>query len=258
MTYNRCAAETKVPGLLRRMKAALGGLRDLAYPKVCLSCGRRLPQDSGREFVCAACWDSIKKNAPPFCRRCGRQLKDNALAKDICPSCIRTPVHFDRAFSPCRYEGVIKELIHKFKYAGKEYLGGPLAGLMADFIQEYRLPLECVDYLVPVPLHKSKKREREFNQASVLAEHLSRKFEKPLLEDALMRRRYTKAQAELEGEARLANVKESFQVRALKALDGKNLLLIDDVLTTGATCSEAAHELKKAGARIVFVLTLAS
>jgi ComF family protein len=167
-------------------------------------------------------------------------------------------LHFDRAFSPCVYEGVIKELIHAFKYQGKDYLGAVLSRLMVEFIEDYNVPVDLLDLIIPIPLHKTRLREREFNQAGILSNHIAHQFNKKVAHGILRRLRNTQTQTELETEQRLLNVKDSFAVTKSQDIKGKKILLIDDVLTTGATSSEAAYALKNAGANIVFVLTLAN
>lgn len=234
------------------------GLADIIYPKICLSCKNRLGASSLDNFICSQCWEKIKKNTPPFCYSCGRHLEKSELTKSICANCLRMRLHFDRAFSPCIYEGTIKDLIHEFKYKGKDYLGLPLSNLMIEFIKEYNVPVDCLDFIIPIPLHKARLREREFNQAQILSQCICKEFKKDILTDTLIRHRPTKTQTELETSQRLLNVKGSFLVSNGWNLKGKNILLVDDVLTTGATSSEAALTLKNAGAGIVFVLTLAN
>ena len=234
------------------------GLTQILYPKVCLSCKKKLGAEAKDGFICSQCRGKIKKNLPPFCISCGRQLEKRWFAKNICPSCQKKKLHFDRAFSPCVYDGVIKDLIHEFKYNGKDYLGRSLSRLMIEFIKEYALPMDCLDLIVPVPLHKVRLREREFNQAQILSGYIAREFDKKILEGALIRNRHTKTQTELEENQRLLNVQNSFSVLRSEDIKGKNILLVDDVLTTAATSSEAAYTLKNSGANIVFVLTLAN
>jgi len=241
------------------LRGLINGLVDIIYPKACLVCKNRLGDTPAVEnVVCAECWSKIKRNLPPFCHTCGRHLEASKFIKNICPSCLKKQPHFDRAFSPCAYEGVIKILIHEFKYRNKDYLGRALARLMTDFINEYDLPMDCLDLVIPVPLHKTRLREREFNQAGILSGHIAEGFKKTALSDNLIRHRDTKTQTGLENKERLLNVKGSFMVKNTAAIKGKNILLIDDVLTTMATCSEAAYALKAAGANIVFVLSLAN
>ncbi len=236
----------------------VNSLVDIIYPKTCLVCKNKLATSSVDNVVCNGCWGNIKRNLPPFCHSCGRQLKKSNFNKSICPSCLKTKLHFDRAFSPCIYEGVIKDLIHNFKYKGKDYLGSALSRLMTEFIKEYDLPIGYIDLIVPLPLHKTRLREREFNQAEILAKFIAQEFKKNLASEDLRRHRPTKTQTDLELNERLLNVKGSFLVTELERVKGKNILLVDDVLTTGATSSEAAYALKDSGANIVFVLTLAN
>ncbi len=241
--------------MLRRL---ISSLADIVYPKTCMVCKDKLGPSAIENLICAQCWSKIKKNNPPFCHCCGRQLTKAGFSKNICPACIKKKLHFDRAFSPCVYEGVTKELIHKLKYNNKDRLGIPLSKLMIDFINEYNLPIEDLDVIIPVPLHATRLREREFNQAQILCEKLAAAFKKDTACRALKRNRYTLTQTELSPQERLRNVSGSFQVTTPDAVRGKNVLLVDDVLTTAATSSEAALALKQAGANIVFVLTLAN
>jgi ComF family protein len=234
------------------------GIKDLMYPKVCLACKDTIKEQAEDAHICPGCFNKIKLNTPPFCSVCGRHLENFKTHKNICPQCLRLSFNFDRAFAPCSYEGVVKELIHEFKYKGKIRLAKSLSSLMIDFIREYSLPMEYIDNILPVPLSNAKLREREFNQAAVLSRQISSAFAKDTLERALIRHRHTKSQTDLEEDGRRKNIRGSFKVVEPLAVKNKILLLIDDVLTTGATSSEAAGTLKEAGANIVFVLTLAN
>jgi len=236
----------------------IDNLLGILYPKACLVCKESLAFSSIDELVCGRCWQKIKRNTPPFCHSCGRSLKKENINKSICPSCLKIKLHFDRAFCPCVYEGVIKELIHTFKYNNKDHLGPTLSRLMTEFIREFSLPIDFIDLIVPIPLHKIRLREREFNQAELLAKFIAKEFDKPLSADVLRRNRHTKTQTDLDTHERLLNVKDSFSINKAQDLKGKNVMLVDDVLTTGATSSEAALALKQSGAHVVFVLTLAN
>lgn len=233
-------------------------LVDIIYPKKCFACGEKLNASAASDFICGQCWGKIKKNAPPFCRLCGRRLDFKVNPKNICLSCIKKPLLFDRAFSPCSYEGVIKELIHSFKYKNKDYLGEALSSLMIEFIKEYNLGVDYLDLIIPMPLHAARLREREFNQAEILSGHIAKEFNKEMANDILIRRLFKKPQAELKPEERFSNISGSFMLNEKIPIEGKNILLVDDVLTTGATASEATATLKNGGANIVFVLTLAN
>lgn len=240
------------------LRQFIDGLIDLVYPKTCHACNKKLNGPSIDEVVCIACWQKIKKNTPPFCNSCGRSLVGKKSIKNTCVSCIKNPLSFDRAYSPCAYEGVIKELIRVFKYKNRDYLGATLAELMNNFIKENNFPIKLMDKIIPIPLSAAKLREREFNQSLILSEHISKNFGIEILTNQLLRSRNTRTQTELKDHRRFLNVKGAFSVKSSATLQNKNILLIDDVLTTGATASEAATVLKNSGANIVYCLTLAN
>ncbi|MFA5063039.1 MAG: phosphoribosyltransferase family protein [Candidatus Omnitrophota bacterium] len=129
---------------------------------------------------------------------------------------------------------------------------------MIEFIKEYDLPIDYLDMIIPMPLHATRLREREFNQAEILSKYIASEFGIDLASGSLIRHRFTKTQTELPADNRFSNVKNSFSVSRNCDLRNKNVLLVDDVLTTGATSSEAAMALKESGTNIVFVLTLAN
>jgi ComF family protein len=141
---------------------------------------------------------------------------------------------------------------------GKDYLGHSLSELLIEFIKVYNLDLKFFDLIMPMPLHKRKLREREFNQAQILSEFVASEFGMELSKNHLMRIRDTLTQTDLTDKERWGNVKDAFIVMQKEGLRGKKILLIDDVLSTGATCSEASGVLKQAGCDRVFVLTLAN
>lgn len=236
----------------------LKGLKDLIYPNCCLVCKNRVKATKEQHLVCPGCWEKIEKNLPPFCAACGRHLDAEAIAKNTCANCKNVKFYFDRAFSPCPYTGTVKKLIREFKYGGKDYLGDPLGSIMNTFIRDYNLPIQHLDLIIPVPLHQSRQREREFNQAEILSRQIGKKFDKEILTDGFIRNKPTRTQTELTPQERLRNVEQSFLVSKPRLIKDKNLLLIDDVLTTGATANEAAKSLKEAGAKIVLLMTLAN
>lgn len=234
------------------------GLKELIYSDCCPGCGDKMLPDKPRKFICASCRDKLEMNLPPFCVSCGRHLEGASVERNTCPACLKVKFNFDRAFSPCRYSGTIKKLIHEFKYSGDDYLGEGLGEIMNDFIKEYRLPIADMDFIIPVPLHKSRLREREFNQAKILSDKVAGEFDKTVLPQVLMRSKATRTQTELDPEERRLNLEKGFCVTRPELVREKNLLLVDDVFTTGATSNQAASSLKEAGARRVILLTLAS
>ena len=243
---------------MRAFKNIILGISNLIYPKTCRVCKKSFKFDQNQDFVCSACWQNIKLNTPPFCFKCGRRILKNKTVNNTCFDCMNKVLHFDRAFSPCLYDGVIKELLHAFKYKNMDYLGPTLAKQMISFIREYNFPIQDMDFIIPVPLFKTKLREREFNQASILARYIGKEFNKEISERILFRHVNTRTQVELDDHERLSNVRGAFSINDKSGINNKNILLIDDVLTTGATCSEAALTLKESGAKTVLVLTLAN
>jgi len=241
------------------LKEYTGAALDLFFPNYCLACQKHFKHYAGIEnLLCWECWQDIKKNTPPFCQRCGRHLA-NAHLENLCANCRKHTLFFDRAFSPCLYTGITEKLIHCLKYNSQEHLADCLAGLIIDFIKDYGLPpLEYFDMFMPIPLYKSKLREREFNQAELIAAALAKNFGLALNSTTLVRVRNTQTQTQLNEGQRFANIKGCFSLRNPQAIKDKMIILVDDVLTTGATCSEAARLLKENGAQGVYVLTVAS
>lgn len=234
------------------------GIKELVYPDLCLVCKNKIALNQEQNLICANCLDKIERNLPPFCANCGRHLDSDSIKKGSCTNCRNQKFYFDRAFSPCIYTGSIKSLIHEFKYSGKDYLGETLGLIMNDFIKDYNLPIEYLDYIIPIPLYNSRLREREFNQSEILSKRVAQEFNKEILSGILIRNRLTNTQTELTHQERFNNAKDSFSVISPERLRGKNLLLIDDVLTTASTSNEAAKCLKEAGANMVILLTLAN
>lgn len=232
------------------LRATLTGLINILYPEQCLVCKKLFKQEI---IVCRDCLNSIKINVPPFCRRCGRNLKE-----DNCPYCRNTRLYFDRAFSPCRYVGTNAELIHLLKYKGKIKISGILTKILIKFIVGFHIAMDKIEVIVPVPLSSSKLREREFNQSELISLPIAEKFRIRHSAGNLIRLSNNKAQAKLKAQPRFKNIQGAFAVKYKDDFCGQNVLLIDDVLTTGATCSEAARILKESGAKSVSVLTFAS
>ncbi len=229
---------------------------NLIYPLSCLLCKVRLNPLGDKPF-CEGCWAKIELILPPFCRVCGMHLptknQNQALA---CRNCQTASYFFSTARAVCRYDGIIKECIRLFKYKSKLSIAKPLSRLMIDFGRNF-LTMEDIDLILPVPLHGSKLRLRQFNQAQLLAKSLSKAFSKELQTRSLIKIRPGPAQVNLKRRERLKNVQGTFKVRNSPVLKNKNILLVDDVLTSAATANECAKVLLEAGANRVDVFTLA-
>jgi len=164
--------------------------------------------------------------------------------------------HFDRAYACAPYEGQIKELLHAYKFGGRKYLANFFIKLMARFVENH---LNKADYdaILPVPVDAEKKRERGFNQSGLISSALARRLALPHLSGRLKRVQSSSPQSLLPKEDRRSNIAGCFSVKDAAAIKGKRLLLVDDILTTGYTASEAARVLKEAGANSVTVFACA-
>jgi ComF family protein len=151
----------------------------------------------------------------------------------------------------------LKTLIHSFKYGQKTGLRHLFVHIMASFIRDYHLDIAQFDLIAPIPLSSTRLRERGYNQAQLLGEGMAKEFSIPLSDHNLIRQRHTQQQTLLDEKERWTNIKRAFTIKHLKVFEQKNILIIDDLLTTGATASEAARTLKNHGAGKVGVLTLA-
>jgi len=226
------------------------------YPEVCQYCGQeRATVDEG--FLGADCRQSVKFIQPPFCQRCGLPFEGEITTAFECSNCRSMELHFCRARSAVPARGVALELIHRYKYQRAFWFEPFLAQLLVQCAGP-SLKAEKWDAIVPVPLHPLKRREREFNQAERLAQHLSVATQIPLRSDLLCRIAPTRSQTLLARSERAANVRRAFACKkGAAALKGKRVVLVDDVLTTGATTSACAKVLRMHGAAEVCVWTVA-
>lgn len=228
------------------------------YPECCQLCGSR--RATAREgYVCIACRSrpgAIRWIEPPICDRCGLPFEGEITTTFECSNCKNLRLAFCRARAAVVFDGIVLEVIHRYKYNGHLWFEPFLAGLLIEKAAPSLSSNEW-DMIVPVPLHPLKLREREFNQAERLGRHLSRATGIPLNADVLKRVKETRTQTALSRAKRTQNVRGAFQVKPEVCLDGKRVVLVDDVLTTGATTGECAAALKRAGAREVCVWTVA-
>lgn len=235
------------------VKAAGRVWLDLLYPRSCQHCGA--PAD-GMHFFCWECLSDFHYVQPPFCSVCGDPVPGHIDHEYRCVFCSRQTPHFDGARSAIRYEGAAGLAIRAVKYQSATWLIPDLCGFLDACLRTHYdlLPFDAVCY---VPMHVLKKRERGFNQAELLASALSRRGRIPLSKGMLKRLRDTGSQTRLTAAQRVSNVAGVFKATRPDEVKGRRLLLIDDVMTTGATVNECARVLKKARAASVHVLTVA-
>ncbi len=229
-----------LPRLARLSRMAL----NLLLPQWCLGCGQE------GELICSSCQRTLARVTSPICPRCGIPQSSGIL----CHSCVSRQQAIDGIRSPFRFEGVIRQAIHQLKYKNLRAVTETLAGLLSDYLATNPMPGEV---LVPVPIHQKRVRERGYNQSSLLSRELGRLVRLPVVADCLIRQQHTPPQARASSVSeRRSNVVNAFTCRDHR-LKGKQILLIDDVATSGATLDACAAALKAAGASSVWGLTLA-
>jgi len=225
------------------------------YPETCQLCGEQ--HAAAREgFVCRQCWTQVRFIRPPFCERCGLPFPGDLTATFECTNCREMELHFSSARSAVVARGIVRDVIHRYKYQRALWFEPFLADLL---IREAKPALreQHWDFIVPVPLYPVKHREREFNQAERLAIHLSAPTGIPLNNHLLRRVMPTATQTLLTREQREKNMRGAFAMTDHSGLYGERIVLVDDVFTTGATTSACAKALRAAGAGDVCVWTVA-
>lgn len=234
------------------------GLLDLVFPRTCASCQAVVAETPSRHL----CWECARKiryqSIEAYCSRCGRDIPGPHADAFVCDACRDHPPAFDLARSAAHFSGPVRDLVHLLKYNRGDYLVPDLADLL-EACHSRHYADEPIDVLCPVPLHPEKQRLRGYNQSALLASELSRRLGIPSLPDALVRTRDTETQTHLNAEKRRANMRDAFAGNPVLSgwITGRTVLLVDDVMTTGSTLSEAARALRAAGAERILALTVA-
>lgn len=250
-----------LPRFLSTLLELKDDILDFVYPQHCAICKKHLKR--GERDVCDACWNSLVTLPDPFCPYC-KSFFDygvNPYEEIKCGFCgsagkIIEDHRICMVRSLGRFDDYYKELIHRFKYGKKIPLGKRLAQRLGETTNGDFNFLKS-DFLIPVPLHKSRHRERGFNQSEIIAEEISKATGVLVLKNVLKRKKNTKDQTNLSPQQREENVRGAFTVTQPDRINGKNIILVDDVITTGATLSECARMLKQAGAEKILGMTIA-
>jgi ComF family protein len=240
--------------LFRRI---LDDFLNLIFPDVCFLCAT--PVSRSRDCgICSLCWEKTLalQIYPPFCPSCGLPLPNfESGSIHLCGGCLQQLPPYSGARSFGHYSAEVRQIIHGLKFDGRRNLAGLLAPLLAGVFFD-AWDKSDFDYITAVPLHPRRRRERGFNQSELLAQELARCIAIPYLQ-VLKRVRHTFPQVGLTDSQRRDNIRHAFQCNNHQQIARGRILLIDDVMTTGATVSGAAQTLIKAGARSVSVLTVA-
>ncbi len=230
--------------------------QDILYPRRCPVCDDIVVPKG--ELSCPSCKNSLTLLNKAVCFKCGRKI--NSLHSEFCSSCSQYPRSFDKAYSLWEYDSIMKTSISNFKYKGRREFADFYASEMFRHFEKTLLSLD-ISAVVPVPLHKDRFRTRGFNQAELIAEILSKKLDIPVITDYLIRPKNTTAQKKLDFNHRRNNLSGAFSINKSSPYYDcyiKNILLIDDIYTTGSTADACADTLKKAGTDKVYVLCIAS
>ena len=233
------------------LRRELTGLSELCFPPVCPLCRQSM---AASEPFCSSCLEAVLPVSPPSCPRCHLPFAGQDGSDHFCQACLQEPPFFLWARSAGLYDETLRLAIQRFKYQGDFNLDRPLAHLLRaalqDLLRQFR-----PDLLVAVPLHKTRLRQRSYNQALLLARALGRNLDLPAPCRLLVRTRSTPPQIGLKASERRRNLRGVFAVR--RQLNGERILLIDDVMTTGATARECCRTLRASGAGEVAVAVLA-
>ncbi len=236
-------------GTVRPWANALG---ELFFPTHCVVCERAMAES---RLLCASCEGAMRRITEPRCGICSHPF-DGMMDVVECPNCRGQAMNFDAGIAVMRCAGEVRELLHRFKYNKERYLRRLLGAWLAEALDDNRIADAPPDCLVPVPLHPARAREREFNQAEELARWVTRLRGVPT-ERLLRRRRYTVTQTRFDRKQRMRNLRDAFEVRQNARVVDKNILLVDDILTTGSTLDECARVLVEAGAASVNAIAVA-
>lgn len=238
----------------RWLQEGVAAVLDVCYPRRCEGCGREAGGSGGH-----LCWDCLADAvyiSDPMCSRCGDPVEGVVEHVFECGWCRRTHPAFDAARSALRFRGAIRHTMHHFKYNRATHLSRDLGALLAGCVSAH-FGAEPFDVITCVPLYSSKARERTYNQSQLLARDLGQRLGLPVVGNALKRVRFTRTQTRLNADERKQNVRGAFQAAMPGWIDGRRWLLVDDVMTTGATVDECARVLKDHGAVSVTVVTVA-
>lgn len=233
---------------IKNFSHLLNNLLNILFPEKCPVCLKQ-SNDHAIAPICTDCWQEIRPYQGPGCQKCGRPLVSGQSL--VCGDCIAEEPSFKPAVSYGLYDGTLRKAINLLKYYGLKRLSKPLS----DFLLQREIP--DADLIIPVPLHEKSLRHREFNQSALLANYIAKNAGVPLILDCLIKAKDTAHQVGLHSRERRKNIKNAFAVKNRAVIKGKSILIIDDVITTGATIRECSRVLAKAGAGDIHVMTLA-
>lgn len=243
------------PGFLSRATGAMlrlaRGALDLAMPPQCLACSKPVTADGG---LCVACWSGLRLIERPYCERLGTPFPADFGPGLLSPAAIAKPPAFERARAVARFDGAARDLVHRLKYSDGVHLAKPMGAMMARAGHEL---LGDAALVLPVPLHRGRLWRRRFNQSALLARAVAKTSGAPIRLDAVERVKATRPQVGLTAAQRAENLAGAFRVADRAVIAGRRVVLVDDVMTTGATIDRLSRLLRRSGAASVDALVFA-
>jgi competence protein ComFC len=239
--------------MLARSTDFIRGIASPIYPSACTICSASIGL---HDYPCPDCEAKLSRIVPPFCAKCSEPFDGAITTTFSCANCAHRVIYFDTAVSAYRSRGIARHVILNFKYGKQIHLRHLVGRWLIAALDDPRLRDRRFDAIVPVPLHPARQRERGFNQVALLAECPGPHLGVPV-RPALQRVRFTTTQTAFDRTERIQNLRHAFRLRKKADVRKLDVLLIDDVLTTGSTLSECARVLKENGARSVYAATAA-
>lgn len=235
------------------IKNLLNKTLNILFPKniKCIFCGEEVNEN--QFSLCDKCEKDFDKNYK-ICERCGTVVKSES---NYCLVCLNNQREFNYARAPFIYKDKVVSAIHNFKYSGAKYLAEPFAKLMINSFLELKELIGNFDFIIPVPMHKNKLKKRKYNQSKLLADEISKLVSITVLDNVIVKVKNTDSQTTLSRKDRFKNMEDVFKITDKKIVKNKNILIVDDVLTSGATTESMSKLLKRNKANKVAVLTFA-
>lgn len=231
------------------LKAYFNAIKNILFPRLCFYCGKKITHG----YLCQVCEEKIEFLHPPLCRLCSMPINRNST--NICKNCIKKSADYDKLVSITAYKEPLISLVHLFKYKDCDYLAEYFAALMIKHLSKINFSLEEYSFITSIPVHSQTYKKRGYNQAELLGKKIADYFKIPFKNDIIYKDKFKPSQAKLPKEKRESNIKNTFTVK--NNLLNQNIVIIDDIFTTGATIRECASTLKKKGADNILAITLA-
>lgn len=228
-------------------------LLDIVYPKRCPICMELIPINQ-EERICETCIEELPYIQQPRCHKCSKPV--SAEDEIYCFDCIKSDHYYTKGWAVWLYERAVKDAMHRFKYNNNKNYGRILSKEVVTLYSR-EIYEANIDLIIPIPLYRKKEKKRGYNQAGVIATYIGKYTSIPCNHNCIIKKINTKAQKNLTDKERIANVKNIFKVTDENLIKGKNILLCDDIYTTGSTIDSCAKELLSCGAKEIYFITLA-